>query len=209
MSDNLQKHWDNVYLNNDNEQLGWYEATAKPSLDLIAKCQLEPNARQLHVGAGTTFLIDELLEQGYSRLIVSDLSSSAIAALSTRLGPKAKSVQFVADDLCSPMKLNQLQAVDLWHDRAVLHFFNTDEEQKAYFDLLRLLVKPKAYVIIAVFNLQGAKLCSGLPVFRYNEEMLQDRLGPGFTLIEAFDHSYIQPSGNTREFVYTLFQRTN
>ena len=32
-------------------------------------------------------------------------------------------------------------------------------------------------------------------------------LGRTFKLMEAFDYTYTMPSGNTREYVYTLFHR--
>jgi chemotaxis methyl-accepting protein methylase len=95
----------------------------------------------------------------------------------------------------------------LWHDRAVLHFFTEQSQQKAYFDLVKKALKPKGFVILAEFNLEGAKKCSGLDVFNYNEEMLQERLGSDFELLKSFNYTYTQPSGNTREYVYTLFQK--
>jgi len=79
--------------------------------------------------------------------------------------------------------------------------------QDAYFNLLRTPVSQKGYVNIAAFNLKGAPKCSELPVFRYNAPMLQEKLGEEFQLKEAFDYTYTQPSGDTREYVYTLFQR--
>ena len=120
---------------------------------------------------------------------------------------KSELVRWIVDDLTDPTELKSLEQIDLWHDRAVLHFFNEPEEQDTYFNLLRKLVKAEGYVIIAAFNLQGAPKCSGLPVFRYDAKMLQKKLGKEFRLLEAFDHTYTQPSGNTREYVYTLFQR--
>lgn len=62
-------------------------------------------------------------------------------------------------------------------------------------------------MILAEFNLEGAKKCSGLNAFNYNEEMLQERLGTNFELLKSFNYNYTQPSGNTREYVCTLFQR--
>ena len=68
-------------------------------------------------------------------------------------------------------------------------------------------MKVNGFVIIAAFNLEGAEQCSGLPVFRYDEDMLQEQLGTGFSLLQAFDYTYQTPSGNPRAYVYTLFQR--
>ena len=111
--------------------------------------------------------------------------------------------------MTKPDLLYSLERVDLWHDRAVLHFFNDPADQLAYFDLLRKLIASNGYVIIAAFNLDGAEKCSGLQVYRYNRHMLQEQLGEGFSLIKAFDYTYRMPSGDTREYIYTLFQKTS
>ena len=162
----------------------------------------------LHVGAGATTLVDILLKKGYEKIVANDISASALEKLKARLGNELSGkVQWIVDDLTNPEKLTSIGPVDLWHDRAVLHFFNDPAEQLNYFNLLRKLVKLNAYVIIAAFNLDGAEKCSGLPVFRYDQNMLQQQLGEGFSLIKAFDYTYLMPSGNTREYVYTLFQR--
>lgn len=205
---NLQAHWEGVYLKKQVEDLGWFEEDPLPSLKLIARCNLDKDASILNVGAGATRLVDELLAHGYTNIIANDLSSEALEKLKSRLGdPLGNKVSWIVDDLTNPGELKSLEPVDLWHDRAVLHFFNKEQEQTSYFNLLKLLVKPKAYVIIAAFNLQGASTCSGLPVFRYNSQMLQERLGPDFILRQAFDHTYINPSGDERPYVYTLFNR--
>jgi len=202
-------HWEQVYEKQQVSQLGWFEQSPEPSLELIEACRLEREASMLHVGAGATTLVDVLLEKGYENMVANDISSSALDKLKDRLGPRlAGKVRWVVDDLTKPDLLNSLEPVDLWHDRAVLHFFNDPADQLAYFDLLRKLVKMGGYVIIAAFSLDGAEKCSGLPVFRYDKNILQEQLGNGFSLIKAFDHTYFMPSGNTREYIYTLFQRT-
>jgi SAM-dependent methyltransferase len=201
-------HWEQVYEKQAVNKLGWFEAYPDPSLELIETCNLGRNASMLHVGAGATTLVDVLLQQGYENIIANDISASALEKLQARIGPElAGKAHWMVDDLTKPDHLNSLEPVDLWHDRAVLHFFNDPEEQDAYFNLLRTLVKVDGYVIIAAFNLAGAEKCSGLPVFRFNQTMLQNQLGEGFSLLKAFDYTYITPSGNTREYIYTLFQR--
>ncbi|NEW80197.1 MAG: class I SAM-dependent methyltransferase, partial [Gelidibacter sp.] len=161
-----------------------------------------------NAGAGATTLISELLAKGYENLVVNDISSVALAELKNHLMvPKNAYIKFIVDDLTNPSELLKLKNVDLWHDRAVLHFFTEEKQQKAYFDLLKSVLKPKGFVILAEFNLEGAKKCSGLEVFNYNEEMLQERLGSDFELLKSFNYTYTQPSGNTREYVYTMFQK--
>jgi hypothetical protein len=204
----MKNHWDNVYQESAVEKLGWHESDPRPSMELIEKCRLDKNGAILNVGAGATTLVDKLLEQGYGNIIVNDISSTAIFELQNRLGQeKSSSVRWIEDDLTHPTKLRGIGKVDLWHDRAVLHFFTDEKEQANYFDLLRELVSENGFVIIAAFNLNGATKCSGLPVYRYDSGMLQNKLGEDFVLQEAFNHTYVMPSGNTREYVYTLFQR--
>lgn len=204
----MKEHWEGIYDNKSVEELGWYEASPEPSLNLIRRCRLNKEAVILNVGAGATTLVDELLDLGYSNIIANDISRSALEELKQRLGAdRSKKVHWIVDDITQADELADLGSVDLWHDRAVLHFFQDRSSQEAYFKLMHKLVKPGGFVIIAAFHLKGASTCSGLPVKRYNVHMLQEKTGDAFQLLDAFDHTYIQPSGDTRRYVYTLFQR--
>jgi len=204
---NLKSHWNNAYNKTDTDKLGWYENNCKPSIDLIKQCNLPKNASILNVGAGATLLIDELIALGFSNLIASDISESALEKLKKRLSENSNKVKFIVDDLNNSTVLNNLEPIDLWHDRAVLHFFNESKEQDTYFKLLKKLIKPKGYAIIAVFNLDGAMKCCGLPVHRYDKSMLEEKMGDDFLLVSNFNHTFTNPSGATREYVYTLFQK--
>lgn len=202
------KHWEDVYQTKEDEQLGWFEDIPETTLQLIEKCHLNPDATILNVGAGTTRLIDALIERGFTNIIANDLSRAALQKLEQRILKKYDfKLNCIADDLTKPQALLQLHNIDLWIDRAVLHFFLLEEEQKAYFNVIKKTVSKEGYVLIAVFSLEGAEKCSGLPLQRYNAEMLQNHLGPEFKLVEVFDHIYINPSGSERPYIYTLFKR--
>jgi len=205
----FEKHWNNAYKKTPVDSLGWYEENPKPSLELISECNLPKDALIFNAGVGAATLIELLLDDGYTNIIVNDIAVSALTELQKNLTPhKHSNVQFLVDDLTNPTELLKLKNIDLWHDRAVLHFFTEPKQQEAYFNLIKKVLSPNGYVILAEFNLDGAKKCSGLDVFNYNEEMLQERLGSEFKLLKSFNYTYTQPSGNTREYVYTLFQRT-
>jgi len=204
----FQEHWNKAYQNASVNSLGWYEENPEASLQLIEECNLAQDALIFNAGAGATTLIKKLVENNYSNIIVNDISTSAFSILKNNLSTQECSkVKFIVDDLTAPTELLKIKNVDLWHDRAVLHFFTSKKQQNSYFDLIKKVLSPNGFVILAEFNLDGAKKCSGLDVFNYNEEMLQDRLGDTFILLKSFNYTYIQPSGNTREYVYTLFQR--
>jgi len=205
----FEKHWNNAYQKTPIDSLGWYEEDPIPSMELISACNLPKDAQIFNAGVGAATLIELLLNKGYTNIIVNDISSAALTELKNNLKEhKHSQVQFIADDLTNPSELLKLKNVDLWHDRAVLHFFTTEKQQKVYFDLIRQAIKPTGFVILAEFNLEGAKKCSGLDIVNYNEEMLQERLGTDFKLLKSFNYTYTQPSGGLREYVYTLFQRT-
>ena len=203
-----EKHWNNAYLKTPVSNLGWYEEDPIPSMNLIKKCKLPKNALIFNAGAGATTLIEHLLNEGYSNIVVNDIAVAALTELKTNLSDhKNSQLKFIVDDLINPTELLHLKNVDLWHDRAVLHFFTTEEQQEAYFELLRSAVRINGFVILAEFELGEATLCSGLTTFNYNEKMLQERLGTDFELLKSFNYRYRQPAGNTKRYIYTLFQR--
>lgn len=205
---NYKNHWDTAYIKSPTEKLGWYEKEATPTLELIEKTKLPLDSTILNVGSGSSTLIDNLLTKGYTNIIANDISSEALTSLKERLEDYTDKVQFVVDDLINP---NQLQTsnVDLWNDRAVLHFFTEEQQRKTYFNLLKKVVKVNGYVVIAVFATDGAKKCCGLDVYRYDTEMLVDYLGNDFELIEDFKYTFTNPNNDPRPYVYTLFKRIN
>ena len=207
MTSDLKEHWNTAY-NKEDEQLGWFEANPMQTMELVNACDLQKDATILNVGAGTTTLIDTLLEEGYTNIIANDLSDLALNKLKQRIKKSHNyNLTCIKDDLTNPQKINKLQNIDLWIDRAVLHFFLTEAEQNAYFNLIQKTVSKNGYVIIAVFSLEGAQKCCGLDLKRYNLEMLQNNLGTHFKLIKSFNHTFINPFGGERPYIYTLFQR--
>lgn len=204
----LQSYWDKIYGKKEIELLGWYEEIPEQSLKLINRCGLKNNARILNVGTGASTLIDKLLEQGYNNIIASDISNTSMEKLKLRIGESmSNKISWIVDDLTNPKELIKLDGVDLWHDRAVLHFFTESQDQDAYFNLLDKVVVTGGYVIIAVFNPKGATMCSGLPVVRYNSDDIANKLGSNYLLLEKFNYTYTMPSGDTREYIYTLFKK--
>jgi SAM-dependent methyltransferase len=200
-------HWTAAYQNKNIEELGWYEKTPQPSLNIIRKLKLSHYAEILIVGSGATTLIDFLLEEGFQNITVNDISPTALDLLRSQLGKEECNIEWVLDDLTSPTLLKELPLLDLWHDRAVLHFFTQEKEQLAYFNLLRAKVKSKGYVILGQFAKDGALKCSGLPVFQYDEQMYKERLGSDFNLIETINYTFLNPKGEERPYIYSLFQR--
>lgn len=205
----FQEHWNKAYADKALTDLGWYEESSIPSWELLQKCNLSPDAQILNVGAGNSIFTDELVRNGFRSIIATDISNIALGQLHKRIAEKLDhSIQTIVDDLTNPAELKAIPEVDLWYDRAVLHFFTKEEDRATYFNLLKEKVKHNGYVIIAAFALdKGAKKCSNLDVYRYDEAMISGYLGSDFTLISSFDYDYINPQGGIRPYVYTLYQR--
>lgn len=204
---NYSEHWNNAYQKNPTEKLGWYEEKSTKTIELIKETNLPNTARILNVGVGSSTIIDDLLAERYTNLIANDLSEKSLENLKNRLATESSKVEFILDDLTKSSKLKTIEQVDLWNDRAVLHFFLKEEEQHSYFSLINQLVKPNGFVLIAVFALDGAEKCCGLQLQRYNTKMIADKLGKDFSLQSSFNYTFINPYGGERPYVYTLFQR--
>lgn len=206
--ENLAEYWCGKYTATDYKKLGWYEKESTPSIELINETKVSKESTIFNAGAGSTTLIDDLLEQGYTNLIANDISSCALNNIKKRIDDNQNLVQFITDDLVNPTTLKDMPIIDVWNDRAVFHFFTDEKDQKAYLDLLNKKIAPNGFVIFSEFALNGAKKCSGLDVKRYDEKMLQDKLGTDFKLLKYFNHTYIMPNGQERPYIYTLFQKS-
>jgi ubiquinone/menaquinone biosynthesis C-methylase UbiE len=208
MSNQIQERWNRIYKSREMDKLGWYEEKPIPSLNLLSMCNIDKDASILDVGCGATKFIDCLIEQGFKKIIAVDISETALNKLKERLGEeKASLVEFIVDDITQPMHINNLKNIAVWHDRALLHFLLEETQLQAYLTTLKKVVKEEGYVILATFSLKGAKICSGLDVKQYDQNMLREFLGNDFELVEYLEYTYRMPSGETRPYVYTLFQR--
>jgi len=204
---NFKLHWNKAYKNSDKENLGWFENDITESFKLIQKCELSKSSIIFNAGAGESLLIKKLQKHGYSKIIINDISDIAIEKLKSSLDT-INGLNFIIDDLTNPFELLKIEEVDLWHDRAVLHFFINLKQIEAYFNLLKQKVKSGGYVIFSEFALNGAKKCCGLEILNYDNNMFQNNLGDDFQLIYTYNYLYTQPSnGNTRKYIYSLFKR--
>ena len=202
-----KEHWNNAYTGKSTDKLGWYQQSPEPSMGIIRSLNLSRYAEILDVGAGTSSLVEHLLEDGFQNITVNDISPVALDKLREALGKEECNVEWMVDNIVSPTVLRELPQLDLWHDRAVLHFFTEHKDQLAYFNLLKQKVKSKGYVIIAVFAIGGAEKCSGLPILQYDQEMMSQRLGFDFEFKQAMNFTFVNPNGDERPYIYTLYQR--
>lgn len=197
-------HWHRVYSTTSPEDVGWYQSEHDVSLKLITESTTPKGGRIINIGCGASTVLDDLINQGFQNLTAVDICDTGLASSRERLG---ESVTWIVDDVTQPEKILEIEEVDLWHDRAVLHFFTSEEERLGYLKTLRTLLKVGGHAVIETFSLSGAEQCSGLDLRRYDKQMLADFLGPDFELIRAIEHTHTTPGGGFRPYISTLFRR--
>ncbi|MCL4765335.1 MAG: methyltransferase domain-containing protein [Hyphomicrobiaceae bacterium] len=204
MSADRRAHWEQVFSSRAQDRVSWFEASPETSLRLIRSCGLASDACILDVGAGASRLPDALLREGFTSIAVLDISPSALEQTRERLGPLARSVRFIVADVAS---WRPDFPIDLWHDRAVLHFLTDGAERAAYAEALRSGVQAGGYAVIAGFAPSGPERCSGLPVVRADQSALAALIGPEFELLDAFEQDHVTPGGVHQRFLFTRFRR--
>ena len=199
---NRQEHWDQVYRTKGPQEVSWYQHRPDLSLALIAASDIGKDDGIVDVGGGASTLVDCLLEAGYGRLAVLDLSPAALAHARTRLGEPAAGIEWFEADVTT---FDPPHRFGLWHDRAVFHFLTEAEDRRKYVATLRRTLQPGGTVILATFATDGPPKCSGLDVVRYDEPSILEELGEEFSLLEVRRETHLTPWESEQRFIYFRF----
>ena len=195
-----QDHWQRIYQTKSPQETSWYQPHLQTSLDWISEAVPDRSASIIDVGGGEATLVDDLLARQYRSLTVVDVAEAAIRKSQNRLGPAAKSIHWIVGNL-TEVSLPP-RAYDLWHDRAVFHFFTESEQRMAYVRQLASSLKIGGHALIATFGPQGPEKCSGLVTRRYDAESLLRELGQDFRLVRDAVVEHQTPFGTTQQFLY-------
>jgi SAM-dependent methyltransferase len=194
------EHWDQVYARNAPMQVSWYQPHLEQSLGLIEQARLPLDASILDVGGGTSTLVDDLLDRGFTRVSVLDISATAIEHARRRLGPRASAVTWLTGDITTlALPAGEF---DFWHDRAVFHFLREEQARIRYVESVRRALKPGGHIVVATFGPGGPQRCSGLEVMRYSADELHGQFGRTFRKLASFTELHHTPGGAEQEFVY-------
>ena len=195
--------WEGVYQAKPEAETSWFEDRPRVSLDLVAATGIGADAAIVDVGAGASRLVDCLLEQGFHRITVLDLSETALAKARARL-PEAAPVEWVAGNV---LDWHPSRRFDVWHDRAAFHFLTETADQDTYLQVMDRALLPGGHAIIGTFALDGPDKCSGLPVARYNAARLSERLGKSYRLVQSLTHDHTTPWKSVQRFHFGLFSK--
>lgn len=192
-------HWEAIYSRRPDSTLSWYEREPTCSLRLIERTRAAHSAAVIDVGAGTSTLVDRLLDRGYTNVTVLDISTRALADVSRRLGQRSHVVAFVRHDV---LTWQPAQRYEIWHDRAVFHFLTKPADQDRYIHLAGDAVCAGGWLLLATFAPGGPARCSGLPVSRYSAEDIAETFSPAFELVENVREDHLTPKGIVQPFTW-------
>lgn len=197
-----KQHWNQVYQTKALDDVSWFQTRPANSLKLIEATGLGKDEGIIDVGGGASVLVDFLLDTGFSKLAVLDISAAALEHARQRLGRRASLVEWCEADVTA---FNPSRRFGLWHDRAVFHFLTDKADREKYVQTLKRTLMPGGHVIIATFALDGPAKCSGLEVARYDAPSIGLELGAEFQLAEQASETHFTPWSTEQKFSYFRF----
>jgi ubiquinone/menaquinone biosynthesis C-methylase UbiE len=197
-------YWDDIYRENSEKEVSWFQAIPQKSLELISELGLLPDDRIIDVGGGDSHLVDHLLSKGFTNISVLDISAAALDKAKARLAERSKFVKFIASDIT---KFKPQETYMLWHDRATFHFLTKLEDVDMYLEIANRAIAPGGYLIVSTFSKTGPDKCSGLLISRYSDGDLKMLFKKYFTNIRCFEDKHKTPWGSSQNFVYCGFKK--
>ena len=199
-----KKHWENIYQTKDLKNVSWYQPTPKTSLDFLKQFNIPTNAKIIDIGGGDSFLVDHLLDLGYTDITVLDISAASLERAKLRLGDRAKEVKWIVEDAANYCPTEQY---DFWHDRAAFHFLTQEQEITNYIDTIQKSIKPTGILVIGTFSEQGPTKCSGIEIKQYSETTMTDRLKNYFEKVKCISVDHRTPFDTIQNFIFCSFKK--
>mgnify|MGYP001952202447 CR=1 FL=1 len=199
-----KKHWETIYQTKDLKDVSWYQPKPTTSLDFLNQFNIPKNSKIIDIGGGDSFLVDHLLDLGYSELTVLDISASSLDRAKERLGSRATKVKWIVADAAT---FKPVEQYEFWHDRAAFHFLTNEEEITNYINTIQNNIRPNGLLVIGTFSEQGPKKCSGIEITQYNETDFKSRFEPEFQLVDSQIVSHQTPFDTSQDFIFARFQK--
>lgn len=197
-------HWENIYQTKQLNEVSWYQPTPETSLSYFYDYKIPLDSKIIDVGGGDSFLVDHLLELGYTDVTVLDISEAAIERAKKRLGDKANRVKWIQADASN---FTPTVTYDVWHDRAAFHFLTEENEVLRYINSASIGVKKGGYLIIGTFSVNGPLKCSGIPIQQYNEGSMEGIFKLFFNKINCKIIDHTTPFDTVQNFIFCSFTR--
>jgi SAM-dependent methyltransferase len=202
--DNKKEHWENVFATKQETEVSWYQQKPETSIDFFTENNISKDAKIIDIGGGDSYLIDNLLDLGYTNLFLLDISANAIERIKNRLGVKSEKVTFIVSDI---LDFQPEITFDVWHDRASFHFLTTAQEIERYKNLVANSISENGFLFLGTFSENGPLKCSGLEITQYSEAKFQVVFGTTFSKINCFEENHQTPFDTIQNFIFCTFKK--
>jgi Trans-aconitate methyltransferase len=200
-----KKHWENIYQTKQVNEVSWFQPTPETSLNFFKELNVPASAKIIDVGGGDSFLVDHLLDLGYTDISVLDISETSLDRARKRLGDKAGMVKWIIADAAS---FKPTEQYDFWHDRAAFHFLTTQQDIDNYVSTVRKSISSNGYLVIGTFSDQGPTKCSGIEIKQYTEKSMTELFSEEFEKLKCFTIDHKTPSNNIQNFIFCSFRKS-
>ena len=201
-----KKHWENIYQTKELNEVSWYQPKPATSLNFFEELTIPKNAKIIDIGGGDSFLVDHLIDLGYSEITVLDISDAAIQKAKNRLGNKAEKVTWIVSDI---IEFQPTEKYDVWHDRAAFHFLTNKEEREKYVLIADQSLNYNGILIVGTFSVNGPFKCSGIEITQYSEESMLDQFKSKFEKVNCFTIDHTTPFNTIQNFLFCSFKKSN
>lgn len=201
---NKKEHWENVFLTKQETDVSWYQKKPQTSIDFFINNAIPKEFAIIDIGGGDSYLIDNLLELGYTNLYLLDISEHAINRIKNRLGVAADQVNFIVSDV---LDFNPETAFDVWHDRASFHFLTKSDDISKYEAIVTNAMNDNGYLFMGTFSEEGPLKCSGLEITQYSQAKFVSIFGSAFDAISCFTENHKTPFDTIQNFIFCAFKK--
>lgn len=197
-----KNHWDTIYKTKELKDVSWYQPVPVTSLEFLKQFNIGTSAKIIDVGGGDSFLVDNLLDLGYTDITVLDISAEALGRAKKRLGERAARVKWIVADAAT---FEPEGMYDFWHDRAAFHFLTNEDEINHYITAIQSHLNPKGVLVVGTFSEEGPKKCSGIEIRQYSESSLTEKLKRFFEKVKCITIDHETPFGTLQNFLFCSF----
>ena len=204
MENQKKEHWENVFATKKETEVSWYQQKPETSINFFIENNIPKVAKIIDIGGGDSYLIDNLLEMGYTNLFLLDISANAIERIKNRLGENAKNVTFIVSDI---LDFQPELTFDVWHDRASFHFLISENDIATYYKLVSNAVASNGFLFMGTFSENGPLKCSGLEITQYSEAKFETIFSSDFNKIKCFEENHQTPFDTTQNFIFCTYKK--
>ncbi|MCC5816155.1 MAG: class I SAM-dependent methyltransferase [Leptospira sp.] len=199
-----KSHWENVYNSKKLEEVSWFQPKPETTLSFLSTYKVPLSARIIDIGGGDSYLVDHLLDLGYTNVSVLDISEKALERVKARLAERAKLVQWIVSDAA---KFVPDVEYDFWHDRAAFHFLTDPSDIAHYVESAKKGIRKGGNLVVGTFSDKGPLKCSGLEIRQYTKDSMVATFGEDFNLLDSNVLDHKTPGGNVQNFIFCGFER--